>query len=106
MRQEAELVGAKASIPKQDVTGGCVYIVTQVARVNGPAVFERVRRKSLRARKRKEARHLLSWVVVKAKGRKEKDVADLKVTAMYMDVVIMADAMVDVMKSAHLNQCE
>ena len=25
MRQEAELVGAKASIPKQDVTGVCIY---------------------------------------------------------------------------------
>ena len=48
MRQEAELAGAKASIPKQDVPGG-VFIVTQVARVNGPAVFARVRRKSLRA---------------------------------------------------------
>ena len=25
MRQEAELAGAKASIPKQDVTGVCIY---------------------------------------------------------------------------------
>ena len=59
MRQEAELAGAKALIPKQDVTGVCI-IVTKVARVNGPAVFERVRRKSLRERvKRNEAWHLL-----------------------------------------------
>ena len=28
MRQEAELVGAKASIPKQDVTGVCIYCDT------------------------------------------------------------------------------
>ena len=32
---------------------------------------------------------------MKAKDRKEMAVDDLKVTAMYMDVVVMADAMVE-----------
>ena len=32
---------------------------------------------------------------MKAKGRKEKAIEDLKITAMYMYVVIMADAMAD-----------
>ena len=89
MRQEAELAGAKASIPKQDVTGVCVFIVRQVARVNGPAVFERVRRKSLRACKKERSTAFTRLSGREGKRQKEKAVDDLKVAAMYMDVVVM-----------------
>ena len=68
-RQEAELVGAKASIPKQDVPGG-VFIVTQVARVNGPAVFERVR--GLRACKKERSMAFTRLSGREGKVRKEK----------------------------------
>ena len=40
-------------------------------------------------------------MVVKAKDRKEKAVDDLKVAAMYMDVVVMAHAMVDAILWSH-----
>ena len=69
MRQEAKLAGAKASIPKQDVIG-CVFIVTQVARVNGPAVFERARRKSLRASK--EERSMAFTQLSGREGKRQK----------------------------------
>ena len=38
---------------------------------------------------------------MKAKGRKVKAIDDLKVAAMYMDVVVMADAMVDAILRSH-----
>ena len=38
---------------------------------------------------------------MKAKERKEKAIDDLKVTSMYMDVVVMADAMVDAILWSH-----
>ena len=38
---------------------------------------------------------------MKAKGRKEKAIDDLKVMAICMDVVIMVDAMVDAILRSH-----
>ena len=74
---------------------GCVLIVMQVARVNGPAVFARVRRKRLRASKDERSTAFTRLSGREGKRQKEKAVDDMKVAAMYRDVVVTADAMGD-----------
>ena len=80
---------------------GCVLIVMQVARVNGPAVFARVRRKRLRASKDERSTAFTRLSGREGKRQKRKAVAELKVTVMYIDVVITVDAMVDAILRSH-----
>ena len=69
--------------------------------MDGPAVFERVRRKSLRACKKERSMAFTQLSGREGKRKKEKAVDNLKVAAMYMDVVVTADAMVDAILWSH-----
>ena len=63
--------------------------------MDGPAVFKRVRRKSLRACRVKRSTAFTQLSGREGKRQKEKAVDDLKVAAMYTDMVVMAHALAE-----------